>query len=301
LDILKTMAMNDNPIQSDPEYIGIKQVLKFVHFFGRKINRISFKLRLRLYRMEFGERDDDIYIVTFPKSGTTMTQVILYQLVTGGEGPMDFHHIYDVSPWVSNDVHSGRSPRKELPAPRVIKSHDRYEDFEKNAKGRFIYVYRNGMDVCVSLYNQNKNYNNPNLKFDEFFEQFTKPHKDSWFAHMRDWFRNKNRHSILYVSYEDLIARKETEIRRMAEFLNIPLSEKALASALEYSSFDYMKEHESKFGIQPPDYGKMVFDQFIRKGKAGEGRKLLSDEQQVAFLQLQEKFFSGSNITKNIL
>lgn len=235
-----------------------------------------------LYRMAFGQRDDDIYLVTYPKSGTTMMQVILYQLCTNGKGPMDFHHIYDVAPWVSNDAFLGR-PVRELPSPRIIKSHEHYQDYEKGTKGRFIYVYRNGMDVAVSLFHQNKNYNNPNLTFEKSFENFMTKNKQNWFNHLSDWFKNKHKFPILYLRYEDLLVNKREQIEKIVEFLNLEIDDAAIEKALEFSSFEYMKEHEEKFGVQPPDMSKKVFDQFIRNGKYGEGDEVLSDEQKSLF------------------
>ena len=105
--------------------------------------------------MIFGERKDDIYISTYPKSGTTVMQMILYHLTT--DGSMDFNHIYDVSPWIRNASFRSQKP-PNLPSPRLIKTHDHYKDFDKNTKGRFIYVYRNGMDVAVSHFHQETNY-----------------------------------------------------------------------------------------------------------------------------------------------
>ena len=49
------------------------------------------KLRQQLYFLDFVERDSDIFIVTYLKSGTTWMQVILYNMLT--EGNMDFEHI----------------------------------------------------------------------------------------------------------------------------------------------------------------------------------------------------------------
>jgi hypothetical protein len=268
----------DNHVTQTAEYIGLRKISQFFRNVGNRAHRFAYRLDLMLYRTEFGQRDDDIYLVTFPKSGTTMTQVILYQLCTNGEGDMDFHHIYDVSPWIGNDVFRGR-PVKELPSPRIIKSHEFYRDYEKNTKGRFIYVYRDGMDVAVSIYHQNKNYNKPDLTFDASFANFMTEHKNNWFLHVRDWVRNKHQFKILYLRFEDLVNNKREQILKIIAFLELEVGEVAIANALKYSSYDYMKAHEEKFGVQPPDFSQRVFDQFIRSGKTGEGSEVLNEEQ----------------------
>ena len=59
-------------------------------------------LRVRMFKREFDYRSDDIYVATYMKSGTTLLQMILYQLFT--DGNMDFDHIYDVSPWLEHAI-----------------------------------------------------------------------------------------------------------------------------------------------------------------------------------------------------
>ncbi len=52
---------------------------------------------IRLAHVDFNIRPDDIFIVTYPRSGTTWMQMILYQLTT--DGKMNFPHISKVCPW----------------------------------------------------------------------------------------------------------------------------------------------------------------------------------------------------------
>lgn len=47
--------------------------------------------QFRISRLTFETLPDDIYISTYPKSGTTLMQMIVYQLTT--DGRMDFLHI----------------------------------------------------------------------------------------------------------------------------------------------------------------------------------------------------------------
>ena len=252
---------------------------RIANYFFNKSQDYTFKQ----YKLLFGEQIDDIYISSYPKSGTTVMQMILYHLTT--EGVMDFNHIYEVSPWIRNASYLGEKP-PVLKAPRVIKTHDHYNFFDKKIKGRFIYVYRNGMDVAVSHFHQQKNYNNPNLTFDKYLNQFFKQKK--WFKHVKDWTTNRKKLPILYVKYEHLLENKEKEIKRIVDFLGISFDQKAVNRALKFSSFEWMKKNEVLFG-EKNKVQKKTYNQFIRKGQSGEGKIMFNEEQQTKFQEIYDK------------
>lgn len=271
------------------EFLGYGVLTKFFRKlhkpaikFASLLLKQSHKFQFEQYKIMFGERDDDIYIATFPKSGTTLMQMILYQLTT--DGKMDFNHIYEVSPWIRNASFKKQIPVK-LPSPRLIKTHDAYDEFPRNIKGKIIFVYRNGMDTAISYYHQQKNYNKPDLQLDEYISNFIK--SKSWFKFSKAWFVNKHKLPIHYVRYEDLISNKRHEIERLIKFCNLDVSEATIDRAMEYSSFEMMKKYEDKFGDRPPENNK-VYDQFIRKGKSGEGKKLFNENQEKSFKELYE-------------
>ncbi len=268
-------------------YDLIDRLQRLVNRLHRSVGNFSRELAFMKYKMQFGERDDDIYIVTFPKSGTTLMQMMLYQMTT--DGRMDFEHIYEVSPWIRNDVFRKKAP-PNLPSPRLIKSHDPYHKFDRNTKGRFIFVIRNGMDAALSLYHQNKNYNNSQLDFDDFFRRtFVKKHSMNYFQFMKAWLRNKKNLPVLFVHFEDIVHNFDVEMQRVAEFCQIELTAEAAARTRERCRFEYMKAHEDKFGEQPPPPRQRVYDQFIRKGKTGEGKANMKQEQVVLFEERYSK------------
>ena len=92
--------------------------------------------------------------------------------------------------------------------------------------------------------------------------------------------------NIIKNELQDLINNKRNEIERIISFLNLKCSETAINRALKYSSFTYMKQHESKFGDQPIEKKEKVYNKFIRKGKEGEGKKQFSKEQRKIFNDL---------------
>jgi hypothetical protein len=276
----------------DPENTLIYKLVCWLHKklirFGKNVNKATGKIAYIRYKIEFGERDDDIYIASYPKSGNTLTQMILYQLTT--DGNIDFNHIYDVSPWTRNDAYKNKKPRN-LPSPRLIKTHDHYLDFDKATKGRFIYIYRDGMDVAVSLFHQKKNYGKPNLEFDKFLPDIFMNGKLSWFSFNHYWLQNKNKLPILYITYNDLTNHLDMAIRRIIKFCNLDESKIDFARVKERCSFEFMKTHEDKFGEQPIEKKPvMVYDQFIRKGKSGDGNNYFSEEQKEQYNNKYAKY-----------
>lgn len=247
----------------------------------RKNLNVALKsLRRHLYFMDFENRDDDIYIVSFPKSGTTWLQVIAYNILT--DGNMNFKHIYDVSPWPSNQALLGKTAEEvnQLPSPRIFKSHDEYGRFDESMKSKVIYVYRDVKDVAVSFYHHNKNYSDPKLTFDKNLDlYFFDDSGLNWFTFNKKWLENKHKFTILYVSYESLKNDFENTVYKIAEFLAIRMNDEIMDRVKRHASFEYMKANEQKFGEVKPE-NPLVYNEFIRKGEIGEGKKYLSEEQQ---------------------
>jgi hypothetical protein len=290
-----------------------KSILLLLYKWLEKINKNSDvaldKIRQHLYFMDYEDRDSDIYIVTYLKSGTTWMQVILYNLLT--DGNMDFNHIYDVSPWPSNEAFNNVSPEKvnSLPSPRILKSHDKYDYFNEGIKAKFIYIYRDGKDVSLSLYHHNKNYRDPDVTFGQNFETYfiDEAFQMNCFKYNSEWLQNKSNHQILYVSYEELKNQFDKTVKKIADYLDVELSDEMLERTRKHASFEYMKEHETKFGETPPVTSKLVFNQFIRKGVSGEGANYLTPEQNEAYELNFKKYiepylskFPSDNLTKAI-
>lgn len=254
------------------------RVIRRLDGLTERMKKFNARLRFIKYELLFGERDEDVYIVSFLKSGTTWMQQILYQMTT--QGDMGFKHIYEVSPWLRN-LSFTSSPLPELPSPRLIKSHDPYHLMRKGKRGRFIFLLRNGIDVANSLYHHRKDYNDNKITFDKSFDiSFNQSGHENWFEFNREWLLNRNKHSILYVRYEDLKTKFDHEINRIAGFLSVTLTPEAILRIKERTSFDFMKQNETKFGEQPlPDKHVIIYNNFIRKGEVGGGIDLINKEQ----------------------
>ena len=240
---------------------------------------------MRIAHLDFVHRKDDIFIVTYPRSGTTWMQMILYQLTTGGS--MDFDHISQKAPFFERLIAIGAvdaSDFEKLPSPRIFKSHLNYTQIPKGP-GRYIYVIRNVFDVAVSYYHFYRSHLGFTGDFDAFFERFMKGdvQNGSWFDHVTGWKARRHDKNILIVTYEDLKDNLENGVKTIAAFLDIDLKKKDMERILERSAFSFMKSHEAKFDhitgmIWEKGYKKNTF---LRKGKTGEGKSLLSPSQKL--------------------
>jgi hypothetical protein len=223
----------------------------------------------RVRYFDFKLRPDDIFVVTYPRSGTTLLQMILYQALT--EGAMDLEHISRFSPWFERCCSNGID-MESFPSPRILKSHLPYRVIPKGA--RYIYVTRNGMDVAVSYFHFYQSHMGFRGSMRHFFHYFLrgKLHYGSWFEHVAGWHARRGDASILFLRYEELIADREDAVRRIAAFCGIELSPERLQRILERSSFEFMKRHEEKFDHRTEVMLEQGIrsDSFLRKGARGD-------------------------------
>ena len=237
---------------------------------------------MRLHYLDFVPRPDDLFIVSYPRSGTTWMQMILYQLAT--DGNLDFDHIYQVCPWYENSLGMSNG-FKGVPEPRTFKSHLTYRDIPKGCK--YVYVARNGKDVAVSYFHFTQSHYGFRGTFDEFFELFLKGKVEagSWFEHVKGWWSHRNDPNVLFLRYEDLVSDLEGCLRRITAFCDLEVEPARLPTILERCSFGFMKAHESKFdhlmGLLCEQ--GVRWNSFIRQGRAGAWRGVLSSRQENRF------------------
>jgi Sulfotransferase domain len=246
--------------------------------------RLVLQRRLAV-RYLYKPRPDDIFLVTFPKSGTTLLQMMLYQLTTPGE--MDFPHITSVSPWYEYLFeHPDPAAVESSPSPRFFKSHLPHEELPRNA--RLIYVARDVRDVAVSSYHHQRVVMGRNGRMEPFVDAFLADRVGfgSWFKHIESWWPHRDDPNVLFLRYEEVIADLAGTVRKVARFCSIPLAEADLPRIVERCGFEFMKRHNAKFD---PRLRGAERGQFIRKGEAGEGRSVFTPEQDRRLAERLEK------------
>uniref|UniRef100_A0A4W2D2M6 Sulfotransferase n=1 Tax=Bos indicus x Bos taurus TaxID=30522 RepID=A0A4W2D2M6_BOBOX len=219
--------------------------------------------------------DDDIFIVTYPKSGTNWMIEILSLILKDG----DPSWIHSVPIW------------KRSPCPRLMSSHLPIQLFAKaffNSKAKVIYMGRNPRDVAVSLYHYSKiarQLKDPGTP-DQFLENFLKGEVQfgSWFDHIKGWIRMKGKENFLFITYEEMQQDLRSSVQRICQFLSRPLGEEALESVVAHSAFKAMKANPmSNFSLLPHSLLDQRHGAFLRKGVCGDWKNHFTLAQSEAF------------------
>jgi hypothetical protein len=236
----------------------------------------------------------DVFVMTYAKSGTNWMMQIVHQLIHHGKG--EFDHIHNLVPWPDAKLINPMMGKYAIPldqatqwqtAPerkRVIKTHFNWELLPYSQEARYISVIRDPKDVFVSSYffMKNSGMGSGMPGVDTMYRLFL-AHKyllgGSWPANAAGYWEQRCRPNVLVVSFKSMKRDLEGTVRRVAGFLDIDVSEDILRAVCEKSSFQYMKRIDHKFGI-----GKMVAwsepGAMIRKGLQGGSGELLTPERQ---------------------
>ncbi|XP_077106849.1 sulfotransferase 2B1-like [Ranitomeya variabilis] len=243
--------------------------------------------RLQYLENEFHVRDDDIYSVSYPKSGSTWMMEILSLISRNG----DFTWCRQVPnflriPWLEVSG-TGEQLVEKFQSPRCFASHLPIQFFPKSlfsSKAKIIYTARSPKDVMVSLYHYaHMSYvvKQPN-SFDEFLEDFLQGRVPfgSWFDHIKDWMQMKENKNFLFVTFEDLIQDHRGTVKKICTFLEKELEEDTIDLIVEHSSFSSMKNNNMANNSQAPNF---IIDRkknnFMRKGIIGDWKNHFTQKQ----------------------
>ncbi|WP_320068931.1 sulfotransferase domain-containing protein [Micromonospora sp. RTGN7] len=253
----------------------------------------------------FPFRDGDIVISTCPKSGTTWMQMICALLVL--RTPQLPVPLAQLSPWLDWLL----EPRVEVLARlaaqshrRIIKTHTPLDGIPLDDRATYVVVARHPLDAAVSRHHQSGNLDRRRIRqltgqsepieppaptppplewLLAWIDRDGDPRQDSnslpgvmW--HLSDAWARRDRHNMVLVHYDDLQSDLSGEMRRLATRLGIDVPEQEWPGLVEAASFERMRRHAD---VLAPDTVSVFIDRtaFFRKGRSGEGRRLLTPEE----------------------
>ena len=253
----------------------------------------------------FPLRPDDLFIVTYPKSGTTWLQQIVKLIRSNGK---DDSKTVDVAiPWIL-DVKSGTSSHlldvDAMPSPRAFKAHMPYQmmpgGIPSTSLAKYIYVARNPKDVCTSLYYQLQNMKPINFtgKWDDVFQLFMtdRLYFGSWFDHVLEWWKHRDCPNVLFLKYEDMKKDPRGAVRAIAAFMGCDLKPEVVDSIAEQTTFEKMRSNDAaNYSWWPPVVAPNGIP-FMRKGVVGDWRNHFTAEQSERFDALYAEKMKGSGL-----
>lgn len=190
----------------------------------------------------FDPRESDVFIFSYPRSGSTWVRFLLANLTRyDSEDPVDLHSVHRVIPDIMQRAH--REVLQAMPSPRLLKSDHPYDSRLKTV----IYVLRDGRDVMVSYYHLLSGQGRFEGSFLELLDkEDLKP--CLWHEHVESWLLRDNQDGLLLIRYEDLHRQTEVEVARMARFIGLPCDKAQLDWAVSNSGFETMHRVEAEKG-----------------------------------------------------
>jgi aryl sulfotransferase len=243
----------------------------------------------------FAFRDDDIIVATYPKSGTTFTQQIVAQLLSGGD-PEVYGADQALSPWIDwRATPDARAVAERQTQRRAMKTHLPAEHLVISPRAKYLVVARDPRDVVWSWHNHLWGFTTaftdqlaqsgppPFLLLEDVREYYLAfmdgpGQPEPFWTHIQGWWDLRGLPNVLTLHYADLIADLPAGVRRIAEFLSIPIDEARFDDIVAHCRPDHMRKVAADDALL-----NLVFKEgantFINKASNGRWRDVLSPEE----------------------
>ena len=217
-------------------------------------------------------RKTDIFIVTYPKSGSYWMQCLLGNalIVKQGEDRINAQSAHHYIPNL-NDIGADEPMAlwryAKRSSPRVFVTHSPFDP--RMLKGQVVYVLRDVRDVLVSYYYHERKMRRD---FDASMSQYIRQNEYypcAWDEHVRAWLLDRPETDRIHlVRYEQLRANTHGVFSDLLERLSVSFDDRDVERAVQQSSFDRLKQAERKY---PSKLGPLEGQRHARPQREGGG------------------------------
>jgi len=261
---------------------GVETPLSLEGGVPTPLSGITTRANRRLGHLLIRDRDDDRYIYSYPRSGSTWLRTILANLIDPN-AEADPERRFSLIPGVSV-----RNARRigALASPRLLKSHGRY----MGPVARAVYLVRDGRDVLVSMYHKRitRPGHTERVDFPDFCRRYFRGDLgERWDDSVMSWLergRAEMGGALKVLRFEDLKADVPGRVAEIADFLSIDADGGKIAAALDKASLERLRESE-RSRVGELDANRSVY----RGGKVGQWRDMLNGELLDRFLAVSQK------------
>lgn len=275
----------------------------------------------KYYDFQFSE--GDVIISTFPKSGTTWSQEIVWTLKNNLtlDNPAGLEPLAARSPVLEGDflVEHIKKPKSLVDAiakhcpdydqkqgiflkaveiaqkPRIVKCHFGLPLLNPNLlkQAKMVYVIRDPRDTCLSYYHHCRVFAYEKFAgtLDQFIDAFIEDCTiwGPFWEHVKCAWEKKD-HPNVHITFFELLKRNtKEEYKKLSNFLGVTPTDEQLDKIIHYTSFSEMKKRNEHVlpGADAEDFmDKVIVEKdggFFRKGTSGGWQKVLTQEQKDKF------------------
>ncbi|KAF2358800.1 Sulfotransferase domain [Trinorchestia longiramus] len=291
------------------------------------------------YHIDLQFEENDVVVMTMPKSGTTWTQELVWTMrknpnLDNPEGDQPLHiraPILEADILVEGLEHKGhfeavtREQGKDLDKgvflniarvaerPRIFKTHLSFPFLSDTAltKAKIVYTIRDPRDLCLSYYHHSKlfKYEGFTGTFDQYVDAFL---EDSvlygpYWSHVKEAWDRRHLPNLYVLFYEKMKKNPKEEISKLSQFLGVKLTDEQVDKIVHYTSFAEMKKRDDHC-INKADedlfLNKLQIQTeggFFRSGTSGGWKKNFSQEQKDRFDAWIQKNCPDKEIMNTIL
>ncbi|QZD93926.1 sulfotransferase domain-containing protein [Qipengyuania gelatinilytica] len=198
-------------------------------------------------------RPSDVYITSWAKSGTTLTQQIFHQLrmahATGGID-MDFTDISGVVPWEDTaSMIDFDMTAEQRATPRGFKSHREYERLP--AGSRYVVTLRDPHETYVSMHRFFDGWHIEKGAFslEDFMPLWMGggPGGCDYFTHLLSWYARAGEDDTLLATYRWVVKNKPAMIRAMGQLIGIEPTDEVVEMVMAATTREFMHDHKDRF------------------------------------------------------
>ena len=237
---------------------------------------------------------DDLWIASYPKSGTTWTQQIVKLLRANGE--QDDKQIIHSIPYLEGMTWYKGLEMESLPRPRAFMSHFPYDIFPCGRPDtlpcKFIYVARNPKDVAVSYFFFLSMFFK-DMEWEEYWPLFIswKLGFGSFFDHILGWWKHRNDDNVLFLKYEDMKKDLSGTVAKIASYIGTDVSDEVISKVAKMTTFNKMRSNPTtNYEWRPTEH------KFLRKGIVGDWKNFLSEEQSAQVDRMCSEKLEGTGL-----
>ncbi|KAI8032130.1 Cytosolic sulfotransferase 5 [Camellia lanceoleosa] len=273
----------------------------------------------------FESRDDDIFLTSSIKIGTTWLKALCFSIIHGRKNvdvkvdeeeedkeddPLVKNTPSSCVQTIENEVYM-TNPTPDLsgmPSPRLFHTHFPYSalpDSIKNSECKIVYITRNPKDTMVSMWHFFNSVRTPEqgpYPFDRAFESFCDGLYPfgPFFDHVLVYWEAslKKSDKILFLRYEEIKRDPKGLVKRLASFLGRPfVNEEEVEKVLRRCSLDRLKNLEvNKNGSTTVG---LPTNSFYRLGVVGDWKNHFSHEMEERLDQISSMKLEKTGLDLN--